>query len=301
MDTLKKVLVIETTGKSISQLEQILSGYYRIAIAFNNDQGFEEAKSADKPDLILISALGELVESYELCTQLKNDMKTYAIPVLFILDRSQELAEYRGFEVGAADYLPFPLLKDVTLARINTYLKVIELEKQVENLEVRDGLTGLYNRSYFEDYFNQEWLRARRSESPLGLMLIEIDGFDEYNKHYGHAALADVLKRLAALIKKRLYRPADMVAKYRVKGYACVLPDTDYPGLRLLAEELMAAVLDLEIKHEFAGRSKLLTISIAADYIVPEVEQCTEFYSSIRALIDQHPSQTFGSIIFPDS
>jgi diguanylate cyclase (GGDEF)-like protein len=298
----KRILVIETVEQSIAQLEQLLAGRYRISVAFNNSQGFEEAKSADKPDLILISALNDVVESYALCRQLKNDMKTYTIPVLFILDRSQELAEYRGFEVGAADYLPSPLVKDVVLSRIDTYLKMVELERKVEKLEVHDSLTGLYNRSYFENYFKQEWLRARRSESPLGLMLIEIDGFDEYNEHYGHAKLEDILKRLAAVIQQRLYRPADLLARNRVKGFACVLPDTDHPGLRLLAEQLMAAVCELGIKHEFAGQSNLLTVSIAADYVVPDsVDQYNNFYNHIKALLDQRSVQNFGSILFLDS
>ena len=297
-----KILVIEAFEESITQLEQLLAGCYRITVAFNSSQGFEEAKSTDRPDLILISTLNDVAEGYALCQQLKNDMKTYAIPVLFILDRSQELAEYRGFKVGAADFLPFPFVQDVVLSRIDTHLKLVDLARKAEELEVHDSLTGLYNRPYFEGYFKQEWLRARRSESPLGLMLIEIDGFDEYNEHYGYAELENVLTRLAAVIKQCLHRPADLLARNRVKGYVCVLPDTDHPGLRLLAEQLRAAVYELGIKHEFAGQSDLLTISIAADYVVPEsIDQLNNFYSTIKSLLDQRSVQDFGSIMFLDS
>ena len=301
MESEKKILAIGAAEQSMTELEQVLAGRYRISFAFNNIQGLAEAKSADKPDLILISALDDLLAGYSLCRQLKNDIKTYRTPVLFILDRSQELSEYRGFEVGASDYFSYPLVEEVVLARIDTHLKVSDLESRVEKLEVCDSVTGLFNRSYFETYLKQEWLRARRSESPLGLMLIEIDGFDEYNEHYGHAELENVLKKLGETIKQRLYRPADLVARNRLKGFACVLPDTDYPGLRLLAEQLIAAVHDLGIKHEFAGQSDLLTVSIAVDYVVPEnADQFTSYYASIKALLDQRSTQNFGSVLFLD-
>ena len=301
MDSMKKILVIESVEGNIAQLEQLLAGVYRIAVAFNNDQGFEEAKSPDRPDLILISDISDAIKSYELCRQLKNDMNTYTIPILLILDRSSDIVAYRGFEAGAADYISSPFVKKETLSRIETQLRLVELEEKLKQLEVHDSLTGLFNRSYFDEYLKHEWLRARRSESPLGLMLIEIDGFDEYNQHYGHSALEDILKSLAQTIKKRLCRPADMLSRHLVRGFACVLPDTDHPGLQVLAEELMAAVADLQVKHEFAGQGAWLTVSIAIDYVVPnEADQFTSFYSNINKLLEKKPAQDFGRIIFPD-
>ena len=302
MDSKKKILVIESVESCIGQFEQLFSEKYRIAVAFNNAQGFEEAKSADKPGLILISEMGDVVDSFELCRLLKNDMNTFSIPILLIHDETSGKPNYRGFDVGVADYISFPLAQAVLFARVETHLNLADLEKEVERLEIHDGLTGLFNRTYFDEYLKQEWLRARRSEQPLGLMLIQIDGFEEYNQHYGHSELEATLKSLSTVISRRLCRPADMVSRFKVKSFACVLPDTDHPGLLLIAEELMAAVAELEIKHQFAGPSGWLTVSIAADFIVPSgADQFIGFCSSVNKLFAKKLSQEYGRIIFSDS
>lgn len=301
MESGKKILIIESDEKRVAQIEQILAGYYLLSVAFTHAQGLKEAASESRPDLIVLSVLENPNEAYELCRQLKNGMKTFSIPILLVLTHSQESSEYFALEHGAVDFLPFPFVEGITVTRIETHLKLSELEERIEQLEVRDKVTGLYNRTYIEKYFDQEWRRARRTESPLGLILIEIDGFDEYNEHYGISEVEEMLRKISSLINTQLKRPADMAARYGVKGFVCVVPETDFPGLRQLAEEILCGVSQSGIKHEFFGIQDHLTVSIAVDYAVPVNDlNSSALFLRVKSLLGQRSVDESGMIILPN-
>lgn len=85
---------------------------------------------------------------------------------------------------------------------------------QLERLSCTDGLTGIPNRRYFDNYFGSEWLRAQRISSPLSLIMMDVDYFKPFNDHYGHAAGDKCLQQVATIIASTISRPADIVARY---------------------------------------------------------------------------------------
>src|SRR5690606_18866531 len=79
---------------------------------------------------------------------------------------------------------------------------------------VTDGLTGVYNRRFFDENFALLLQRARRNHETLSLFMIDIDCFKQYNDHYGHMAGDRVLKRVAAVLMAQLRSSADIFARY---------------------------------------------------------------------------------------
>jgi len=131
------------------------------------------------------------------------------------------------------------------MAQIKTYTGVLESQKeqlevanvQLEELAMRDGLTGLGNRRAFTHRLELEMGRASRYSTPLSLIILDVDHFKEYNDTYGHLAGDEVLKHLAFVLKEQ-GRETDFYARYGGEEFAVLLPHTDSVGANIVAERL---------------------------------------------------------------
>ncbi|MDH5718569.1 MAG: GGDEF domain-containing protein [Spirochaetia bacterium] len=125
-----------------------------------------------------------------------------------------------------------------------------------------DPLTGIYNRRVFKNSFEHELNRAKRFNTILSLLIIDIDFFKKYNDTYGHHAGDLVLKNIASVLKKNCNRPGDLVARYGGEEFVVLLPITNEQAAIKVAEKLKKRISDLKIKHEKSKISKFVTISI---------------------------------------
>ncbi|MEK6375853.1 MAG: sensor domain-containing diguanylate cyclase [Acidobacteriota bacterium] len=133
----------------------------------------------------------------------------------------------------------------------------------LHRLSTTDPLTGAANRRQFDDAIDLEWRRAARSQSPLTLMMIDIDGFKAFNDAHGHQAGDDCLRRVADVLRERLHRAGDLVARYGGEEFAVLVAGVGRDHARDLAEALRAAVAEL-------GAT---TISVGVAHCVPRRDQ----------------------------
>ena len=99
---------------------------------------------------------------------------------------------------------------------------------ELRRLTNSDGLTGLGNRRYFDEYLNAEWQRAGRDSREISMLMIDVDHFKSYNDTYGHIAGDEALKRVANTIFASCDRSTDLAARFGGEEFALVLPGT--PG-----------------------------------------------------------------------
>ena len=145
---------------------------------------------------------------------------------------------------------------------------------QTANLELQrqaslDGLTQLANRRRFDEYLHTEWLRHKREQQPLSLILFDADYFKLYNDTYGHLAGDDCLRQMAVAIAAVARRPADLVARYGGEEFAVVLPNTDAKGAMYIASTIRQAVWQLAIPHSKSSTSDRVTVSLGVATVVP--------------------------------
>jgi diguanylate cyclase (GGDEF)-like protein len=125
-----------------------------------------------------------------------------------------------------------------------------------------DGLTGIYNRRFFDKNMKRIISSLSRSGSLLSLLMIDIDLFKRYNDTYGHVEGDKCLKIVAQTLSKSITRADDFVARYGGEEFVMVLPNTNEYGARLIAEKLLENIRKCNIPHEKNDAANCLTISI---------------------------------------
>ncbi|MDR2953313.1 MAG: diguanylate cyclase [Treponema sp.] len=158
--------------------------------------------------------------------------------------------------------------KNYLIAYIYDLRNIREMEKNIEWLKNKadkiyyDSLTGIYNRRYFDENLKRIMKSLARSESTLGIMMIDIDFFKNYNDTYGHAEGDKCLKTIAKVISQCITRADDFVARYGGEEFVIVLPHTSTNGLRLIAARLLEKVRKRGIPHKSSAVADYVTISI---------------------------------------
>lgn len=154
-----------------------------------------------------------------------------------------------------------------------------EANRKLEQLSVTDALTGLANRRQFDQALQVEWYRAKRAGTSVGLAMIDIDQFKQYNDHYGHAGGDACLQLVADAMRLGLRTGGDLLARYGGEEFVLLLRDSDLEGARICAERVRAAVAAHLAPHAQSVHG-IVTISVGVAACVPTsavtVEQCLE-------------------------
>ena len=132
-----------------------------------------------------------------------------------------------------------------------------------------DALTGTYNRRFFDDRFRAEFGRVQRQETPLSLIMLDIDYFKNYNDTYGHPAGDRALIAVAKAIDAQLNRATDIVVRYGGEEFIVILPDAGSEGGLAVAEKLRAAIAELGIPHGTSKVADHLTVSVGLSTYQP--------------------------------
>ncbi|ALF86712.1 MULTISPECIES: sensor domain-containing diguanylate cyclase [Ralstonia solanacearum species complex] len=180
----------------------------------------------------------------------------------------------RIFSMLAPGVLVCLLVWEVT----TLYRRLFEANVSLQQASTHDALTGIYNRSYFNEQFPRAFDEARRKAQPFSLLMIDVDHFKRYNDTFGHLKGDGCLVTIAAALEGVLRRRAGFIARYGGEEFAVVLPDATPRDALLLAESAREAVLHLRI--EAPTPSRYVTISAGCATAMPEAS------TSLEALIE---------------
>lgn len=172
----------------------------------------------------------------------------------------------------------------VSIQRKQAEADLRQANRKLHRLATLDGLTQISNRRCFDAYLKAEWGRSRRDQTPLTLLLLDIDYFKRYNDHYGHLVGDQCLKRVAQAIKRSIKRPADLTARYGGEEFAMILPNTPVRGALHLAKRVRRYIAKLQISHQYSSVSDWVTLSIGIATWVPDLCSSPE---SLIAAADQ--------------
>jgi diguanylate cyclase (GGDEF)-like protein len=249
-----------------------------IAVQFSNDQLLEATRSARKLGLsiafigvTLIAAVSWLM-GYWLTRRLT--VLTMAAERFESGDTSID-TRFSGNDEIAELGKTFERMRNKIREMLENHVEertreLSQLNEKLQSLSEFDELTGVYNRSKYNDWIARECNLAARTDLIIALLVIDIDSFKPYNDHYGHARGDQVLKQVATTLKETLKRPTDILARYGGEEFAAILPATDVQGARCLAEAMRANVEALLIKHDYSATAQHVTVSIGISVSKPD-------------------------------
>ncbi len=162
-------------------------------------------------------------------------------------------------------------------------LNRIELMQQAQQLSLlsqQDALTGLANRRYLDETLDNEWRRALRHETPLTIMMVDIDFFKSYNDSLGHLKGDQCLKDIATAISSIAARSGDLVARYGGEEFLLLFPMTNAQQAKIQAERLMNAIKKIAIVHPCSSVSPYVTISVGVATTIPRLNDSISAFVS---------------------
>jgi diguanylate cyclase (GGDEF)-like protein len=146
-----------------------------------------------------------------------------------------------------------------------------KIEEQLRELSLKDALTGLSNRRQFDEVMEREWRRAKRENSPLSFILLDIDSFKLFNDSYGHQEGDACLQRVSGVIMQEAKRPGDLTARYGGEEFAVILPNTESHHAYTIAEKIRHEIVALNIPHigSKVEDCNIVTISSGVSTFIP--------------------------------
>ena len=260
------ILVVDDMTTTLLLLHDLLKDTYEVKIAKSGTKALEILDAPNDIDLILLDVEMPDINGYEVCKILKNNEQTKNIPVIFVTARNSEEDEEYGLNLGAIDYITKPFNKAIVKLRIKNYLDLKIKNDMLEKLSMYDGLTNIRNRRFFDETFEKTFSEIKRDKKSLAVLMIDIDFFKPYNDNYGHGQGDETLRKVAKALEKTIKRPSDFVARYGGEEFVILLKDIDKTGLQTVANNLLNAVRELKITHEFSKIENYVTVSIGVSY-----------------------------------
>ncbi len=147
------------------------------------------------------------------------------------------------------------------------------LRQQADNLKrktAEDPLTGLPNRRRFDELLADEFRKAQAHQTPITLLVADIDYFSRYNGHYGRDLGDKVLTEISRLFRGMIRPGQDTLARYGGEEFALILPGLSADEVCAFAERLRLALQALALSNEASASSRLVTVSIGLSRMVPD-------------------------------
>ncbi|MBC8123741.1 MAG: diguanylate cyclase [Gemmatimonadaceae bacterium] len=242
-----------------------------------------------RPTIILQDLVMPGVDGLDLVRRFRENSATEHTPIVVLSTREDPKVKGEAFAAGANDYLVKLPDKIELVARIRyhskAYLNQLQRDEAYRALQLsqrqlaeanwalqclaaQDGLTGIANRRFFDNFLELAWKRASEADR-LSLILLDIDYFKAFNDTYGHQRGDECLKQIATALSSLVNQPTNLVARYGGEEFAVVLPDTSTSEALYIAETMRAKVESLGIGHSGSKSSPWATISLGVATITP--------------------------------
>ena len=273
-DEKQKVMIVDDTPMNLELLKIALSSEYDITVITNGKDALDSALK-NPPDIILLDIAMPGMDGYEVLSKLRENEKTKDIPVVFLTALQDTESEEYGLKLGAIDFIRKPFSIPIVKTKLKNHLDLKKYKDCLKETSLIDPLTKIPNRRRFDEALTEEIKKARRSNTQLSLLMLDIDNFKKYNDTYGHIEGDECLIKVAKELKKTLKRPSDLVARWGGEEFTCLLPETDRKGALKVAEKLRKAIKDLTIAHETSEISDVVTISVGVVTLLPN-DKCSK-------------------------
>ena len=293
-----KILIVDDQPANLLAMKALLEGVGAELFTASSGQESLSMMLEHEFALVLLDVQMPDMDGFETAALMRGMKQTRHLPIIFVTAINKEEEHiFRGYNVGAVDYLFKPVNPVILLSKVEIFLKInnqqrlleektTELDQKVDELLVMkaklekanrqlsalsrtDALTGLANRRQYKEVLAAEWRRAQRHGHSLALILADIDDFKSFNDAYGHVAGDECLRKIAEALRSTLMRSSDLAARFGGEEFVILLPGTDLEGGFHIAETIRRKIEKLGIPNVGVGNDARVTMSFGLAAVVP--------------------------------
>lgn len=279
--TESKILIIDDDAIQVKNIKAQLASLTEHIMVLGNLSKIDSLGSF-VPNIVIISCQIDVDDPLRVVVTLRAK-ESYKDSMVMLLAEEENLPMViRGMEIGVNDYFNYPVDQSELQARVKTQLRRQQYQSDLRtaleesfDLSIKDGLTNVFNRRYFDIHTQQ--LVNNSSHYKICLLMLDIDHFKLINDTYGHPAGDIVLQNLALILKSSV-RVVDLIARYGGEEFVILLKNVDLDRGQKIAEKVRKSVEDAEF--DVANNNSLkITVSIGvAEY---NNESITDFIQRV--------------------
>lgn len=228
------------------------------------------------PDLIFVDFVLSGESGIEIVRQIRQTGgHAVWVPIVVIGKTISDPEIVQCAEAGADDVLLKPLSDARLMVKVSSAERHLNLKEEVfkvahelvvanralQNVVTQDVLTGIGNSNSFEEVLGRDWLKAKQTNTPLSLILLNLDFFQAYNQAYGAEEGDQAIKKVAEALKSGLPAGDNFLARTTGETFAIVLPKTLGADALKISENLRQIIENLRVPHKTSGCSAVLTAS----------------------------------------
>lgn len=255
--------IVIFSDKDSSKLEAMVANNEEYDVRTKN---IDEIKDAPKfnPSLIIFNCSEGKLKEVSMVTKL-------CAPALIIADKFMPDVIFRG---DSYDFITEPIQEKELQLRLKNLMKIKELKETINQVSTTDALTGLHNRKFLHERLEAEISRAKRYDTKLSCLLLDIDFFKVVNDMYGYDWGDVLLKKIAEMLKAFI-RKEDILTRYGDEEYIIILPNTPEENAFIFAERFRREIEKMEFIPAGEEERHPITISggIASFPFLQNVEE----------------------------
>lgn len=261
------ILIIEDAPTDDQMFRSIMGKDYQLLFA----AGRKEALEIDGHkglDLVLLDVDTPGIDAGEIYSHISANPANHNTQIILMVMKEQE-GNLGDLPAGVADCIAKPLQSSIVIARVQSYLELKEHRDLWEGATTDGRRVGVSSQWMFDFLLAREWQRALRHQTPLSLVLIDIDFFKEFESHGGRPAVDNCLRLVGEVLRACVKRDLDFIARHETHAFVCLLPDTDAGGARRLCQHVQEKVAQLNIPHPSSPIAARVTLSIGVATVRP--------------------------------
>ncbi len=242
---------------------------YRVVMATDGDQALGILNEQESPRLAVLDWMMPAMDGVEVCRAIRKTAQEPYRYIILLTAKGHQTEIIEGLEAGADDYITKPFDLQELKARLRSGKRILELQEQLvttrEQLRIQathDSLTGLFNRMAILETLDRELTRSIRENTPLAVIMVDLDHFKGINDTHGHQAGDAVLKETARRMLSSL-RAYDSVGRYGGEEFLVVIPGSDMDAAVELAERLRLGVSAQPVSVDGTMISATLSLGLA--------------------------------------
>ena len=270
---LPKILIADALPANLQMLKEPLESLPVELICANSGKKALDLTLQHEFSLCIIDVMMPEINGFENAQLILQNKETKFVPIIFItaLDYDENQV-FRGYDLGAVDYLCKPINVHILIRKVSFFLKLYhqrlnlneakeELKKQKEILEklaAHDDLTGLLNRRSLNITLGHEFARCQRYHTDLALLVMDLDHFKKINDKHGHGFGDYVLKSFAGRLINSI-READFAFRFGGEDFIVLLPQADIRGAIIFAERFR----EQNSREEFVSPTEKAQVTVS--------------------------------------